>query len=261
MTLVTVDVEGDVATLTLNRASARNALNLPMKHDLIAGIDRIRGDGAVRAVLFRAEGPAFCVGQDLAEHAAALERDGDTALSTVRDHYNRIVAGIAGLDVPVVVAIAGACVGAGLGFALAGDLRVVADDARFATAFAGIGLASDSGLTRSLAHAVGGSRARELLLLGDPFDARQAHAWGLVHRVVPANEVDPAARDLADRLAAGPTLAYARIKELLRDVWDADLTTALDREADAQEALARTTDHHAAVEAFLAKRRPRFSGR
>lgn len=260
MALVTVDVEGDVATLTLDRASARNALNLPMKQDLIAAIDRIRADDGVRAVLIRAEGPAFCVGQDLAEHAAVLERDG-AALSTVRDHYNRIVAGIAGLDVPVVVAIAGACVGAGLGFALAGDLRVVADDARFATAFAGIGLASDSGLTRSLVHAVGGSRARELLLLGEPFDARQAHALGLVHRVVPATEVDLAARELVDQLAAGPTLAYARIKELLRDVCSLDLVTALDREADAQEALAMTTDHRDAVEAFLAKRRPRFSGR
>lgn len=261
MALVTVDIDDSVATLTLGRADARNALNLAMKQELIAAIDRIAADDGVRAVLLRADGPAFCVGQDLAEHAAALERDGETALSTVREHYNRIVAGIDGLDVPVVVAITGACVGAGLGFALAGDLRVAADDARFATAFAGIGLASDSGLARALAQAIGTSRTKELLLLGAPFGAERAQAWGLVHHVVPAADVDRTARELAERLAVGPTLAYGRIKHLLRDVWDVDLTTALDREADAQEALARTADHRNAVEAFLAKRRPTFAGR
>ena len=260
MPLVTVDVEDGVAAMTLNRPDARNALNLQMKQDFLAALEQVGGDDDVRAVLLRAEGPAFCVGQDLGEHAEELARDGDAPLATVREHYNRIVAGIAGLDVPVVVAIAGACVGAGLGFALTADLRVASEDARFATAFAGIGLASDSGLTRALAHAVGVSRATELLLLGDPFDAGQAHALGLVHRVAPAQEVDDAARRLAVRLAAGPTLAYARIKGLLRRVMAEDLASTLEREADAQEDLARTADHRGAVEAFLAKRRPRFSG-
>jgi 2-(1,2-epoxy-1,2-dihydrophenyl)acetyl-CoA isomerase len=260
MSLVTLETAAGVATVTLRRPEARNALNLEMKTAFIDVLHRVTSDGAVRAVLLGAQGPAFCVGQDLGEHADALERDPGTALATVRDHYNRIVAGIAGLDVPVVVAISGACVGAGLGFALAGDLRVAADDARFATAFAGIGLASDSGLTRSLARAAGASRAAELLLLGEPFDAARAHDWGLVHRVVPAADLAEVAAALTARLAVGPTLAYARIKDLLRDAAEIDLATALDREADAQEALARTSDHRNAVVAFLSKRRPTFEG-
>jgi 2-(1,2-epoxy-1,2-dihydrophenyl)acetyl-CoA isomerase len=249
VSLVTLETAAGVATVTLRRPEARNALNLEMKTAFIDVLHRVTSDGAVRAVLLGAQG-----------HADALERDPGTALATVRDHYNRIVAGIAGLDVPVVVAISGACVGAGLGFALAGDLRVAADDARFATAFAGIGLASDSGLTRSLARAAGASRAAELLLLGEPFDAARAHDWGLVHRVVPAADLAEVAAALTARLAVGPTLAYARIKDLLRDAAEIDLATALDREADAQEALARTSDHRNAVVAFLSKRRPTFEG-
>lgn len=260
MALVTVVIHDSVGTLTLNNPAARNALDQQMKDDFLAALDQLAGESTVRAVLLRAEGPAFCVGQNLREHADALSADADSPLDTVRQHYNRIVAGIAGLPVPVVVAIAGACVGAGLGFALAGDLRVAATDAKFATAFTGIGLASDSGLARSLAHIAGVGRATELLLLGEPFDAAQAHAWGLVHRVVPAEEVDAVAEELARRLARGPTLAYARIKALLRDVMTDDLATALEREADAQVALAGTADHRGAVEAFLAKQRPTFTG-
>ncbi len=258
VTLVTFGVRNGVATLTLNRPDARNALNLQMKGDFLRALEQI--DDSVRAVLVRAEGPAFCVGQDLGEHADALALDAGSALGTVREHYNRIVAGITDLRVPVVVAIPGACVGAGLGFALAGDLRIAGEDAKFATAFAGIGLASDSGLARALAHAVGVSRATELLLLGEPFDAAQAQRWGLVHRVVPAADVDRVAGGIAARLAEGPTLAYTRIKELLRDVVGQDLADALEAEAVAQEALARTADHRGAVDAFSAKQRPRFTG-
>lgn len=261
MALVTLEVADGLATLTLSRPGARNALNLQMKTELIDALDAVAADAAVRAVLLRAEGPAFCVGQDLREHAEALEADPETALSTVREHYNRIVTGLAGLPVPVVVAVTGACVGAGLGFALAGDVRVAAADARFAAAFAGIGLASDSGLARALVRTAGPARAADLLLVGDTFDAEQARAWGLVTRVVPPERVDEVARGLAARLAVGPTAAFREIKALLRDVGALDLHTALEREADAQEALARTDDHRAAVAAFLDKRRPEFEGR
>lgn len=260
MALVTVDLYDALATVTLRRPEARNALTVQMKQDFLAALGEVHGAGGVRAVLLRAEGPAFCVGQDLGEHAEALAADGDSALSTVREHYNRIVAGIAGFEVPVVVAIAGACVGAGLGFALAGDIRIAADDAKFATAFTGIGLASDSGLARALAHTVGVGRATDLLLRAAPFDAAQAHTWGLVQQIEPAADVDRVAGEVAARLAAGPTLAYVRVKNLLRDVMTQDLETALEREATAQEDLAGTADHQGAVRAFLAKERPRFAG-
>ncbi|HEX6255223.1 MAG TPA: enoyl-CoA hydratase-related protein [Euzebyales bacterium] len=261
MSLVTLEHADGLATVTLRRPEARNAVNLEMKIAFIDALHRAAHDDDVRALLLRAEGPAFCVGQDLREHADALERGPQTALTTVRAHYNRIVTGIDALDVPVVVAISGACVGAGLGFALAGDIRVAADDARFATAFTGIGLASDSGLARALVRTAGAGVAAELLLLGEPFSAEQARAWGLVTRVVAADDVDETAATLARRLAEGPTRAFARVKALLRRADTTELATMLSWEADAQEALALTADHRTAVSAFLDKQRPQFTGR
>ena len=129
-------------------------------------------------------GRAFCVGQDLAEHVESLRGNAATSLSVVEDEYNPLVLALAGLRVPVVVGINGACAGAGLGIALAGDLRVAAAGAKFTTAFTGIGLSSDSALAARLVHSVGHSRATQLLLLPEPFLAETAEQWGLVHRVV-----------------------------------------------------------------------------
>ncbi len=250
-----------VATVTLNRPGAANALDLDAKENLLAILERAAGDPEVRAVLLAGTGKAFCVGQDLGEHAQALSRDPDTALETVEQHYNPIVRTIAEMPKPVVVAINGACVGAGLGFALAGDIRVAAESATFGTAFAGIGLASDSGLAANLVHALGSSRATELLMLGTTFTPQQALDWGLVHRVVGDGQALTAATELAERLARGPTSAYAETRGLLRAAATQDFGEMLRLEAGAQQRLARTSDHHAAVRAFLDKRTPEFDGR
>jgi 2-(1,2-epoxy-1,2-dihydrophenyl)acetyl-CoA isomerase len=159
-----------------------------------------------------------------------------------------------------VVAINGACAGAGMGLALAGDLRIAAAGAKFTTAFAGIGLSSDSALASRLVHCVGGSRAAEMLLLPDPFPAETAAMWGLVHRVVPAEQVLPEAQALAARLAAGPTLAYRAMKTVLATAATDSLEDTLALEARLQTALGATADHREAVEAFLAKRSPEFTG-
>jgi 2-(1,2-epoxy-1,2-dihydrophenyl)acetyl-CoA isomerase len=168
---------------------------------------------------------------------------------------------LAGMTKPVIAAINGACVGAGLGFALACDLRIAADTAKFGTAFTGIGLTCDSGLSATLALAVGAARASELVLLGDPFSAEQALAWGLVGRVVPANELSSAATELAGRLAEGPTAAYAEAKRALAAARLPSLADVLRGEASAQARLGMTGDHQGAVDAFLSKQQPRFSGR
>lgn len=255
---VTYEADGGVVTIALQRP----ALDTEVKQDLVAAVRRAGADGSARAVLLTGTGKAFCVGQDLGEHAAALRADAASSLDTVREHYNPIVRGLAELAVPVVAGINGTCVGAGLGFAMAADLRVAAEGARLQTAFTGIGLASDSGLAASLVHAVGPSRTAELMLLGEPFTAEQAHEWGLVHRVVPAGDVAAEADDLARRLAAGPTAAYSEVKALLRAAaTSGDLAATLQAEADAQGRLATTEDHRNAVEAFLAKERPTFEGR
>lgn len=249
-----------VAVLTLNRPARYNALTLELKTALVQALRAVAASDA-RALVLTGAGKAFCVGQDLAEHAEALRADPVAAFDTVGAHYNPIVQGLAELPFPVVAAVNGPCVGAGLGFALACDLRIAAAGLKFATAFTGIGLAPDSGLSASLAHAVGVSRATELLLLGEPFTAEDAQAWGLVRAVVPAAEVLPAALELARRLGAGPTRAYAEVKRLVRHGAVAPLTDVLAAEGAAQARLGMTEDHAQAVASFLAKQAPTFQGK
>ena len=257
---------GAVTVVRLNRPDTRNALTVELKVALRDALEEVADDPLVRAVVLASSGPAFCVGQDLHEHAEALGAgEGGApsadALSTVAEHYNRIAAALATMPKPVVAAVNGTCVGAGLGFALACDLRVAAAGTRFATAFAGIGFGGDSGLSGTLAHAVGASRATELLMLGEPFTAEAARDWGLVREVVPAAEVDDAAIALAERLAAGPTLAYAEIKRAVALGTVSPLRAVLEHEAAAQARLGSTADHRGAVQAFLAKEKPTFLGR
>ncbi|MDH6677206.1 2-(1,2-epoxy-1,2-dihydrophenyl)acetyl-CoA isomerase [Rhodococcus sp. LBL1] len=249
-----------LATITLRRVGASNALDRAMKEQLSAAVETVAADRTVRAVLLEAEGRNFCVGQDLAEHAAGLAEDPARAMETVGTHYNPLLTSLATVRVPVVVAINGACVGAGLGIALAGDIRIAGEGARFATAFTGIGLASDSGSSHTLVEMLGPSRATGLMMLGDRFSATQALEWGLVHRVVPDGDLADAARALARELAAGPTAAHVHVKRLV-SASSTGLTEALEREREAQEDLGRSADHRAAVDAFLAKRAPVFEGR
>lgn len=250
-----------VAVLTLNRPDRYNALTTELKIALLGAVRKVETDETIRALVITGAGKAFCVGQDLGEHAKALEADASTAFDTVTEHYNPIVLGLVDLPFPVVAAINGSCVGAGLGFALACDLRVAAAGLKFSTAFTGIGLTADSGLSTSLAHAVGVARATELLLLGDPFTAEDAASWGLVTKVAPAEEVLASALELARRLAAGPTKAYVEVKRAVRRVAVSAMPDVLAAEGAAQARLAATEDHVNAVADFLAKKRPTFRGK
>jgi 2-(1,2-epoxy-1,2-dihydrophenyl)acetyl-CoA isomerase len=258
--LDTDEQDGAVAVLTLNRPDRRNALTREVKDALAAAVAQVAADPSVRAVVLTGAGQAFCVGQDLREHAEALRADAASAFSTVGQHYNPIVRGLAQMPKPVVAAINGACAGAGLGFALACDLRIAAESASFRTAFAAIGLTADSGLSASLARSLGAARATELMLLGDPFTAEQARQWGLVRAVVGRGAALPAALELARALAAGPTLAYAEIKQAIARGGVPPLAEVLAAEGAAQARLGLTRDHAGAVEAFLAKQRPSFEG-
>jgi 2-(1,2-epoxy-1,2-dihydrophenyl)acetyl-CoA isomerase len=200
--LVTRDeTDPSVAVVTLNRPAKYNALTVELKEALLAAAVEVAADETVRAVVLTGAGKAFCVGQDLGEHAAALEADPVDALGTVRRHYNPLIRALNEAPKPVIAAINGPCVGAGLGIALAADLRIAAEGLKFSTAFTGIGLSTDSGLAASLAHAVGVSRATELVLLNEQFTAEDARNWGLVRDVVPADEVLGTALELARRLA------------------------------------------------------------
>jgi 2-(1,2-epoxy-1,2-dihydrophenyl)acetyl-CoA isomerase len=253
---VTREDAGGVATITM----LRPGLTHQSRRELLEVVREVAADGSVRAVVLTGTGRAFCVGQDLGQHVEALRGDAARSLSVVEEEYNPLVLALAALRVPVVVAVNGACAGAGLGIALAGDLRVAAAGAKFTTAFAGIGLSSDSGLASRLVHCVGGSRAAELLLLPEPFPAERAAEWGLVHRVVPPEQVLAGAQALAARLAAGPTAAYRAIKTVLATAATDSLEDTLALEARLQTDLGRTDDHREAVEAFLEKRAPVFTG-
>lgn len=262
--LVDADGEAAVTTIRLNRPENRNALTVELKVALRDALEAVADDPSVRAVVLASSGKAFCVGQDLREHAEALRSGEDgaigaDALSTVPEHYNRIAAALGSMRKPVVAAINGTAVGAGLGFALACDLRVAAPGVKFATAFAGIGFGGDSGLSGTLAHCVGSSRATELLMLGETFTAEQARDWGIVKEI--ADDPDEAALALARRLANGPTLAFAEIKAAVAMGTVSSLRDVLDHEASAQARLGATEDHRGAVDAFLAKQQPTFQGR
>ena len=255
-TVTREDADG-VATLTLQRPGLSHAL----RQDLLAAVRGVADDGSVRAVVVTGTGRAFCVGQDLAEHVESLRGNAETSLLVVEEEYNPLVLALSALRVPVVVAINGACAGAGLGLALAGDLRIAAAGVKFTTAFTGVGLSSDSALAARLVHCVGGSRAAQLLLTPDPFTAETAEQWGLVHRVVPAEDVLAEGQALAARLAAGPTAAYRAVKTVLATAATDSLEDTLALEVRLQSELGKTADHREAVEAFLEKRAPEFTGR
>jgi 2-(1,2-epoxy-1,2-dihydrophenyl)acetyl-CoA isomerase len=254
------DVAGAVATVTLDRPEALNALNVELKVALREALERAGADPAVRAVVLTGAGRGFCVGQDLREHADGLDA-GDTELSTVEEHYNPLVLAITEMPKPVVAAVNGAAAGAGASLAFACDFRVAADSASFLMAFARVGLGPDTGASWTLPRLVGYGRAMAMLMLAEPVSAVQALEMGLVNIVVPAAEVSATGAELAGRLAAGPTAAYAGIKRALAAAAVSDLPTALATEAAVQAACGRTEDHRAATAAFLAKQQPAFTGR
>ena len=256
---------GAVATITLNRPAARNALTVETKLALLETLRECGADAGTRAVILTGAGPGFCAGEDLAEHAGRLEdagRDGDaSALGTVREHYNPIIEAIAGMPKPVIAAVNGVAAGAGAGIALACDFRIAARRASILIAFARVGLGADSGVSWTLSRLAGPARAAELLMLAEPVDAERALGLGLLTSVVDDTELNRAAASLAARLADGPTLAYAAIKQSLLYSGAHGLRASLAHEADQQEALGQTRDHRAATAAFLAKQVPVFLGR
>jgi 2-(1,2-epoxy-1,2-dihydrophenyl)acetyl-CoA isomerase len=263
---VLYEVSDGLATITLNRPEAMNALNIEAKEALRDAVRSAAGDDAVRAVLLTAAGDrAFCVGQDLKEHIGLLASDresgGGRTMTTVREHYNPIVRALAGAAKPVVAGVNGVAAGAGFGFALAADYRVVADTAAFNTSFAGVALTADSGVSWTLPRVVGPGRAADLLLFPRSITAQEAYELGIANRVVPVADLRAEAETVARALAEGPTVAYAALKESMAYGLTHSLSETLDKEDELQTRAGASQDHAIAVRAFVNKEKPKYLGR
>jgi 2-(1,2-epoxy-1,2-dihydrophenyl)acetyl-CoA isomerase len=253
--------DGGVATLTLNRPESMNSLSVELKQDLITATEQLARDETVRAVVLTGAGRGFCVGQDLREHVGLLESGDPGPLNTVSEHYNPLVTTLLTMPKPVIAAVNGMAAGAGAGLAFACDFRIAANTAGFLMAFANVGLTLDTGVSWTLPRLIGGARATALSLLAEPVGAEAALEMGMVNAVVEPDRLLPAAHELAARLAAGPTLAYAAIKASLAYSSTATLADALAKEAELQQAMGDTDDHRTATAAFVAKQKPVFFGR
>jgi len=258
---ITVERDGGVATVTLNRPDKLNALTAVMSDELIDAFTRAREDSDIRAVVVTGAGRGFCAGQDLSEFEAAY-RSGQRP--DIREHlarsYHRLIPLVVETRKPVIAAVNGVAAGAGVSLAAACDLRIASEDARFTQAFVKIGLVPDSGGTWLLPRVIGHARALELSMTGDVIDAAAALELGLVNRVIPTSGFDEEVAAYAARLSAMPTAAIGETKELLREALGLRLEDALEREAEAQGRMGQTDDHLEGVMAFAEKREPRFRG-
>ena len=259
---IAVATADGVARITMNRPEKLNALTATMSDELIDAFEKAAAAEDVRCVVLTGEGRGFCAGQDLTEFADAY-RSGERP--DIKAHlattYHRLIPTIAETPKPVLAAVNGVAAGAGLSLAVACDIRVASEEARFTQAFVKIGLVPDSGGTYFLPRVVGYAKALELSMTGEMVDAEAARELGLVSRVFPAASFDDEVTAFAGTLAALPTQALVASRDLIRGALTVDLKGALAREADAQASMAQTEDHLEGVTAFAEKRQPRFHGR
>lgn len=250
--------DGDVVTLTITRDEKMNALVPSLLVEVREAMDQAVAAGA-RAIVWTGEGRAFSSGADLnGEGGDALPDDLGALLANA---YNPLAATIADLPVPLIVAVNGAAVGAGMGFALSGDYVIAERSAYFLLAFANIGLVPDAGATWMVARAVGRARALDLALTGRKLTAEEAGAIGLIARVVDDGTALAEAQALAHRFAAGPGLALGMIRKQVAHALENDFGTSIAEEARNQSRAGRTEDFREAVAAFGEKRKPHFKGR
>lgn len=246
---------GDVLVLTLNRPDRLNAASLDMADELSDALDRL--DGA-RAVLLTGAGRAFCSGADLQARAGGAM--GQASHAALTRHYNPLMMKLAELDVPLVTAVNGPAAGIGCSIALAADFVVAARSAYFLQAFVNIGLVPDGGASWMLTRLVGRARATEMMMLGEKVGAEKAEGWGMIHACVEDEALQPRALALAERLAAGPTVALGVMRRNIAAAMDGTYAEALQREAAGQRTAGATADAAEGGMAFLQKRKPVFKG-
>jgi 2-(1,2-epoxy-1,2-dihydrophenyl)acetyl-CoA isomerase len=253
-----VDRADGIATITMNRPEARNALDLTMREELLGALGEIERDPGARVVLLTGAGGHFSAGGDV----KSMQRKQSASEGRARvEMLNRFVLRLFNFSKPTIAMVDGFAVGAGCNIALGCDMIVASDRARFGEVFLKIGLVPDGGGTWLLQRVVGLAKAKEMVLTAEIIDAAEALRIGLVNRVVPAAELEAATRALAARIAAGPPLAATLAKSLLNRAATVDLAAALEGEAFGQSNAITSDDHAEGVRAFLEKRPAKFTGR
>jgi len=256
---LTFAVEGGLARLTLNRPKAANSFNIDLTREFLEVATICADDPAVRAVLLTGAGRFFSAGGDLKNFAAAEDQI-PKLVSETADALHAAISKFARMNAPVVAAINGPAAGAGMSLVCMTDIALAAESAFFSMAYTAAGLAPDGSSTFFLPRIVGIRRARELMLSNRRLSAAEAHALGIVERVVPDDDLMAEAEKLALALANGPTLAFGAVKKLLLASQNAQLEDQLDAETNAIVSMTRTSDGREGVAAFRDKRKPNFKG-
>lgn len=264
MSAIVTEKDQGIAIITLNRPERLNALDPEMAAALHASFVDVAGDVEVRCVVVRGAGDGFMAGGDVRFFEQSLNRLSSGDHQPLNDIFNAVhgtIRTMHGLHKPIIASVHGAVAGFGISLMAATDLAIAAEDAMFTMAYCRIGTSPDGGSTFALPRTIGLKRSMELALLGDRFDANRALSLGLINWVVPSSDLRAQTEQLAARLAAGPTKAYAQTRMLLNTSLDADMNRQLDREQAAFLSCAVSDDFAEGVSAFLDKRSPQFRGR
>jgi 2-(1,2-epoxy-1,2-dihydrophenyl)acetyl-CoA isomerase len=258
-------LDNGVGWITLNRPDAHNAITPDQRNELIALLEECSADDEVRCVVLTATGKGFCTGADLRAgrdpNAPTPERTMGTVARMIRTGAQRLIAAVLDCEKPVIAAVNGTAAGLGAHLALAADLVIAADSARFIEVFIRRGIAVDAGGAYLLPRIVGLHKAKELVFFGDDLSAADAERLGIVNKVVPLDQLGEATREWAERLAAAPTKAIGMDKWLLNRSLDSDRQAAFDDEAWAQELVQATADAQEGLNAFRDRRPTEFKGK
>jgi len=251
-----------IAVISLNRPDVLNAVNERMGQELLDALRNVERDDTIHCLIITGKGRAFCAGEDIQDLRGQYERGENPKLGErLLRKYNPIIRRIRHMEKPIIAAVNGVAAGAGAGIAYSCDIRIASENARFLQAFIRVGLAPDSGTSFFLPRLVGFAKALELSLTGDELTTKDAERLGLVSKVVPAEQLMTSARDVAMKLAQGPTTAIGLTKRALNKSISSDLETVLEYESYLQEIAGATADHIEAVRAFFEKRKPVFKGK
>ncbi|MEP6546348.1 MAG: enoyl-CoA hydratase-related protein [Gammaproteobacteria bacterium] len=258
---ILLNFDGGIACLALNRPEALNALNRKMLTELMQALDVIRDRGQERVLIISGAGRGFCSGADLKEGGLTEVSESYDAGEVLERHYNPLIERLFSFNLPIIAAVHGTVSGAGCMIALAADFVLAARSAYFLQAFVKVGLIPDAGSLWLLPRLVGRGRAHAMMMLGEKLSAQTAVDWGLIYQAVDDDELQARARELAARLAAGPTRAYAMIRQGTRAALEQGLSQTLESERRLQCLAGRTQDFAEGVAAFRAKRPAQFTGK